>query len=75
MTVKGDSPVLKLSREAVLDSLSSRISKDVNDALEYIDLHEIVGILEMIKISVVNEMLKEAATRISDEIIGNEVVN
>jgi hypothetical protein len=64
-----------LSKDAVIDSLSSRITKDIADALDHVDVHEIIGILEMIKISVVTQTLASSATAISDAVIGDNIVH
>lgn len=55
-----ESQELNLSKSAVLDTLSVRINRDVADAYKYIDAHEIIGILELIKISIATQVMAKA---------------
>jgi hypothetical protein len=47
----------QLSNSAVRDTFSERVQRDVVDALKYLDAHEVVGLLDMIKISLVTQSL------------------
>jgi hypothetical protein len=66
---------LMLSRDAVIDTLSERITKDIADALKYVDQHEVIGILELIKISIATQTLDASAKMMSDEIVGDANVH
>lgn len=63
----------KLDRSAVVDTLASRITKDIGEALDHIDEHEVIGILEMIKISLTTQVLNHTAKLISDAIKGDSI--
>ena len=40
------------SKQDILNALSGRMTKDIADALEHLEVHEIVGLIEMIKMSI-----------------------
>ena len=70
-----DTPEIKLDRHAVVDALTDRISKDVASALKHIDIHEVIGVLELIKISIGIQTVDIVSKQISDSIIGEEPVH
>ena len=39
-------------KDEIVATLSRRITTDIGDALKYVEVHEIVGLLEMIKMSI-----------------------
>lgn len=41
-----------IDKGIIIDTLSSRIAKDVSDALKHVDPHEVIGILEIIKMHI-----------------------
>ena len=69
---EGTNP-LKLSRSVVIDTLSTRITKDIADSLEYIDVHEVIGILELLKATLTTQLVNTMAKRISDAAQGEAI--
>lgn len=61
---------LHLDRSIVVDTLTRRMTRDIETALKYVEAHEVVGVLELIKASLVVNIVNLMNTTVGDSIKG-----
>ena len=64
-----------LDRETVLETLFSRITKDCLDAQQYLSITDILGAMEMIKLSMFSAVHMEVSKNLTENFIGKNQVH